>query len=138
MGSYSWLNRWSGGGKGNRPAPGAELSPLNRPAPEEPLVSLVLLLRQPRDLDAATLARAASLAFGLDVSPCESPASACVVGEAPHFLVQLPDRLLAVHLGAEPYFDNPAAVAAGLPELRLRKAVARHRAWLSVDGLHAE
>ena len=65
-------------------------------------------------------------------------AGPCVVGESPHFLVQLPDRLLAVHNAVLPYFDNPAAVAADLPELRLREAVANHRAWVSVECLHAD
>lgn len=138
MGSYSWLNRWLGGFKANRPEAGALRAPFNRPRQEEPPVSLVLLLRQPRDLDAPALARAAAAAFALDVRPGEAGAGPCVVGETPHFLVQLPDRLLAVHNAALPYFDNPAAVAADLPELRLRGAVARHLAWLSVECLHAD
>jgi uncharacterized protein YegJ (DUF2314 family) len=137
MGSYSWLNRWLGGSKANRPEEGAARAPLNRPRPEEPPASLVLLLRQPRDLDATTLANAAARAFGLDVRAGEAEAGPSVVGESPHFLVQLPDHLLAVHNVALPYFDNPAAVAAGLPELRLREAVTRHRAWVSVECLHA-
>ncbi|HKI37998.1 MAG TPA: DUF2314 domain-containing protein [Gemmataceae bacterium] len=138
MGSYSWLNRWSGGWKANRPEEGAARAPLNRPRREEPPASLVLLQRQPRDLDTAVLARAAAAAFGLEVAAGESDTGACVVGESPHFLVQLPDRLLAVHNAALPYFDNPVSVAATLPELRLREAVARHRAWVSLECLHAD
>jgi uncharacterized protein YegJ (DUF2314 family) len=138
MGSYSWLNRWLGESKANRPEAGAAPSPLNRPRRDEPPVSLVLLLRQPLQLDAAGLARAAAAAFGVEVRAGDSDAAASVVGASPHFLAQLPDRLLSVHNAALPYFDNPAAVAAGLPELRLREAVARHRAWLSVECLHAD
>jgi uncharacterized protein YegJ (DUF2314 family) len=138
MGSYSWLNRWLGGSKANRPEAGAARAPMNRPRREEPPVSLVLLLRQPLDLDADALARAAATAFGVEVRAGDSDAGACVVGASPHFLAQLPDQLLAVHNAALPYFDNPAAVAASLPELRLREAVARHRAWVSVECLHAD
>jgi uncharacterized protein YegJ (DUF2314 family) len=138
MGSYSWLNRWLDGSKANRPGAGAQRAPLNQSARDEPSVSLVLLLRQPRDFDAAALARAAQRALGLDVGAGDDGAGSCVVGESPHFLVQLPDRLLAVHNADLPYFDNPAAVAADLPELRLRQAVARHRAWVSVECLHVE
>jgi uncharacterized protein YegJ (DUF2314 family) len=138
MGSYSWLNRWSAGAKANRPEDGAARAPFNRPRREEPPISLVLLQRQPRTLDTAILARAAAAAFGLAVTAGESDAGACVVGESPHFLVQLPDRLLAVHNAALPYFDNSISVAANLPELRLREAVARHRAWVSVECLHAD
>lgn len=137
MGSYAWLNRWLSGSKANRPEMGAAHTPLNRPRREDPPISLVLLLRQPHDLNADALARAAAGAFGVEVCAGESEA-ACVVGASPHFLAQLPDRVLAVHNAALPYFDNPAAVAAGLPELRLREAVARHRAWLSVESLHAD
>jgi uncharacterized protein YegJ (DUF2314 family) len=72
----------------------------------------------------------------MEVAAGESEVGACVVGESPHFLLQLPDCLLAVHDAALPYFANPAAVAATLPELRLREAVARHRAWLSIECLH--
>jgi uncharacterized protein YegJ (DUF2314 family) len=138
MGSYSWLNRWLGGSKANRPEAGAARAPHNRPRREDPPVSLVLLLRRPLDIDADGLARAAATAFGVEVRAGESDAAACVVGASPHFLAQLPDRLFAIHNAALPYFDNPAAVAASLPELRLREAVARHRAWLSVECLHAD
>jgi uncharacterized protein YegJ (DUF2314 family) len=138
MGSYSWLNHWLGGRKANRPEDGARRAPMNRARRQEPSAALVLLLRQPRELDAAAVARAAGLAFGLDVSVGETETGPCVVGAAPHFLVQLPDCLLAVHDVVEPYFDNPAAVAADLAELRLREAVARHRAWVSVECLHAD
>jgi uncharacterized protein YegJ (DUF2314 family) len=138
MGSYSWLNRWLGGFKANRPEEGAARTPLNRSRREPPPVSLVLLLRHPLNLDETSLARAAGSAFGVDVRAGESDAPACVVGDSPHFLVQLPDRLLAIHNAALPYFDNPAAVAADLPELRLRQAVASHRAWVSIECLHAD
>jgi len=138
MGSYSWLNRWPGGSKANRPEVGAQRAPMNRLHEEERPAALVLLLRQPRQLDAASLARAAAQAFGVDV-PCGATESGLgVIGETPHFLVQLPDRQLVVHNVARPYFDNRAAVAAGLTELRLREAVARHVAWISVECLHAE
>jgi uncharacterized protein YegJ (DUF2314 family) len=138
MGSYLWLNRWPGGSKANRPEAGAARSPLNRPRREEPPASLVLLLSQPRELDAATLARAAATAFGIEVRAGEAEGGPCVVGESPHFLVQLPDRLLAIHNAALPYFDSPVTAAADLPELRLREAVARHRAWVSVECLHGD
>ncbi len=137
MGSYSWLNRWLGGSKANRPEAGAARAPLNRPRREEPPVSLVLLLRQPRALDTDALARAAAAAFGVEVRAGDGDGGSYVAGESPHFLVQLPDCLLAVHNAALPYFDSPVAVAATLPELRLREAVARHRAWVSVECLHA-
>jgi uncharacterized protein YegJ (DUF2314 family) len=138
MGSYSWLNRWLGGPKANRPEVGAQRAPMNRPRQEEPPVSLVLLLRRPRGLDTAILARAAAEAFGLSVGTGENGDTPYVAGQTPHFLVQLPGRLLAVHNVARPYFDNRVAVAADLPELRLREAVARHVAWLSVECLHTE
>src|SRR5258708_7013419 len=103
MGSYSWLNRWLGGSKANRPEAGALDSPVNRRRPDAPPVALVLLLRQPRDLDSSALARIAADVFGVAIAAGDSDAGPCVVGAAPHYLIQLPDRLLAVHTVALPY-----------------------------------
>jgi uncharacterized protein YegJ (DUF2314 family) len=137
MGSYSWLNQRFGEHAGtNRPAGGATATPINRAPPEPPPLSLVLLLRRPRRLDAASLAGVVSEAFGVPAAAgVDGPAA--VVGESPHFLLHLAGRVFALHNVARPYFDNAAAVAAELPDLRLRKAVARHRAWLAVDLLYA-
>ena len=43
-----------------------------------------------------------------------------------------------MHNVACPYFDNSAAVAAEMAEMVLRKAVAQHRAWVSVELLHTD
>jgi uncharacterized protein YegJ (DUF2314 family) len=50
--------------------------------------------------------------------------------------LRLPDGLFSVHAVAHPYFENPTAIVAHLTELRSRRAVAFHRAWLAVDCLH--
>ncbi len=138
MGSYLWQNRWPDGAKANRPASSAYRAPLNRLRPEEPALALVLLLREPRALDVADLAQAVRLAFGVELPCGQTENGIGVIGETPQFLVQLPDRLLAVQNVAGPYFDNPATVAAGQSEVSLREAVACHTAWLSIECLYAE
>src|SRR5205807_1280183 len=106
------------------------LSPLNRHEFEQPLISFVLLLQQPRHLNASQLAHGVSAAFGFPVGTGPTRERASVAGESPCFLLRLPDGLFSVHAVAHPYFDNPTAVVADLTELRSRRAVAFHRAWL--------
>jgi uncharacterized protein YegJ (DUF2314 family) len=107
---------------------------MNRTQAEGPTASLVLLLQDRRRLDAPALAKTLGDAFGVPMTTGETgPAS--VTGESPHFLIRLQGRVFALHDAGRPYFDNTAAVAAELPELRLRKAVARHSAWLALDLL---
>lgn len=101
-----------------------------------PIISLVLLLRQPRELDAAGLAAAASRALGTAVSAAEDPeATSFVAGEGSHFFLKLRDTTFMVLNFASPYADEPEREAAKLPELRLAQALAGHTPWLSVDLL---
>jgi uncharacterized protein YegJ (DUF2314 family) len=136
MATHTWQNRWRGGdGKRIRPEAGRYSSPVNRIPPDPPPTSLVLLLREPRALDAATLGDVVSQALGAKPLGGNGDGESCVVGESPHFLFEADGCVYAVHNVPHPYFDNPAAVAAETSELRLRKAVTQHRAWLAVDLL---
>jgi uncharacterized protein YegJ (DUF2314 family) len=139
MGTYRWLNRRDDEpAKRNHPPGGALPAPLNKVAADRLPVAVVLLLQRPRALDASTLARTAGLTFGLEVSTGEVGGPAFVAGVSPYFLLRLRGRVLAVHNVACPYFRNLPAKAAELPERRLRKAVVRHRAWVSVELLHTD
>jgi len=103
----------------------------------EPMVSLVLLLREPRYLEARVLGEIVSSAWDEDFSggkdESDDNAMRYVVGETPLFIIQSPEAMFLVHNRAEQYFDNMAGVLDHLKELRLHKAVEDHRAWLSVD-----
>ena len=103
-----------------------------------PLISFVLLLREPRYLETTILAQILSSAWGGDYSSEDKGKTGeFVVGESPLFMIKSPKALFILNNFARPYFDeSPAAVATEVNELRLRKAVEEHKAWLSVDLMH--
>ncbi|MBI1903522.1 MAG: DUF2314 domain-containing protein [Planctomycetia bacterium] len=123
--------------------------------PEPPLISLVMLLSEPKYMDAAILARLAAQAWGAEVVDAnlladdETPiddvgggadgpgAPAFVLGESPYFLVRCRSTLYAVHNGDAPYFEEPADYE-HVRELRLRKAIEQHRGWFSIDVLSGD
>lgn len=120
--------------------------PRSKSAPEpeeEPLISLVLLLADPLELDDEGLARKVEKAFDLTLDPEDEDADAFVLSKAlpPHvekaasFLVKLPERAFLVHAHARPYVKDPEEFARSIADGRLRKVMARHRAWLAVDLL---
>lgn len=126
----------------------------------EPFLSLVLLLREPRYLDAAILAQLATRAWGLEVTSggdsgeadednvkdddakVETPESpedeqrAFIVGDSPLFIARHPSAMFLIHHFDNAYFDDLQEVADSLVELRTKRAVLEHRAWMSVDALH--
>jgi len=106
---------------------------------DEPLVSLVLLLREPRELDAEVLGRSATKALGIELSSRDPDASDFVVGESPHFIVKAGRCVYGVLNVAEPYVAGHEEFAhEQITELRLREAFKRHRAWLAVDLVHKD
>ncbi len=107
---------------------------------QKPMISMVLLLKQPRYLEARVLAEIVSSAWGGkythgdDASEKEDAASQrWVVGESPLFMIQSPHGMFILNNFSIPYFNDKEAVVKEINELRLRKAVEDHNAWLSVD-----
>ena len=106
-----------------------------------PMVSLVLLLRQPKYLEAVVLAEVLKSAWGLPFevssgSPSESEASAAkpfVIGESPIFIVGTGGAMFMIHNHARSYVENPEKAAESIADLRLRKFITDQQAWLSVD-----
>jgi uncharacterized protein YegJ (DUF2314 family) len=104
-------------------------------------VAFVWLLDEPRNLDAPTVRRIAEQA--LDVTITDDPdgdvptaeAGNFVVGEAPSFMLHVGDHMLLVNTFPAPYMEHPERAAEQIDELRLRKAVGEHRAWVSADLL---
>lgn len=110
---------------------------------KKPMISLVLFLREPRYLEAPVLAQIVSAAWGGEYSSgdsAEDESQRFVVGESPLFAVQSPEAFYVVHNHDRQYFDDTAAAAEDTNELRLRKAIEDHQAWLAVDliSLHDE
>ncbi|MHB1082957.1 MAG: DUF2314 domain-containing protein [Prosthecobacter sp.] len=93
------------------------------------VVSLVLLLSEPRTLDAAAAAHAVSRAWGSEV-----PESA-VSASPPSFVIKSAHGRFAINNVDQPYFADSAKLAAELKDPTLAEAIRHHHGWLSVDWL---
>ncbi len=103
----------------------------------EPIHAFVLLRSSPRMLDSETLERAVNRALGVDFSNKDEndPEAAFVIGHPPVMVVKLPEAMLLVNCVPAPYVDRPEKIAQQIPDLRMRKAVSDHVAWMSVDWM---
>ena len=113
-----------------------------RAAAEPPMVSLVLLLRQPRYLEATVLAEILRTAWGVtfsvsngDASEADAKPAAWIVGQSPLFMVHPGDGMFCVHNHERLYFGDVPDLDTRVPDLRLRTIVREHQAWLSVDAM---
>lgn len=101
---------------------------------DEPIISIVLLLASPRYLEDVVLAEIVEEAWGGDyTSGDDGVQDGYVVGEAPVYVVKCPHGIFMVNQFDQPYFDDVEEVAEEIGELRLRRAILSHEAWLSVD-----
>jgi uncharacterized protein YegJ (DUF2314 family) len=106
--------------------------------PPQPLTSLVLLLSGPRQLASADVAIAVTKAWGgtygfQDEVGGGSDKENWVVGRSPVFLIKSPEAMFMFHNNPAPYSPESKALAQSIPDLRLRKAVEDHCAWVAVD-----
>ncbi len=97
--------------------------------PPHRMISLVLLLNEPRSLDVTTVAKAASLGWGTNV-----PESA-VTARPPSFVVKAAPGRYAINSMDKPYFADSSKLADEVKDLALAGAIREHRAWMSVDWL---
>jgi uncharacterized protein YegJ (DUF2314 family) len=123
MGLWSWIKGLFGkGDKGDEE--------------NKPLIALVLLLREPRYLDAEIVARLASTAWGKKIGTDTSEETdGFVAGESPSFILHFEKFFFLVNNFSMAYVDDPDAAARDMADLRLANAMREHRAWLSVDML---
>jgi uncharacterized protein YegJ (DUF2314 family) len=96
----------------------------------KPMTSIVLLRRMPKPLDAAILLE--YLRDAWDEQRKLSEEELFVVGDGPFYILRSPQGMWMVH-NHPTYYFNHEDMAAKMPELRLRKALEDHTAWLSVD-----
>ncbi len=105
---------------------------------DSPMVSLVLLQRQPKYMESMILAKHVESAWGGDYSnDDEEAADGFVVGDDPVFMIKTELGMFLMHNHAATYWTDVDEVVESITELRLRKAVEDHQAWLSVDFLSA-
>lgn len=110
-----------------------ELFGRRRP-PEQRIVSLVLLLREERYLDAAILRRLAERALEVEFDDSEDPENFVVmVRDDVNYMIRARGEMFLVNNYPRPYVDDVKQAGDEIQELRLRQAILEHRAWLSVD-----
>jgi uncharacterized protein YegJ (DUF2314 family) len=116
---------------------------------DEAPASIVLLLHRPKPLNVQILAQVLTevtgksvRAIALDDSRSEKgdnrPVGDMVAGASPHFISRVNGISFAIHNLSAPYMADPAQASESFVEMRLRKAVREHTAWLSMDILNAQ
>jgi uncharacterized protein YegJ (DUF2314 family) len=127
----------------------AKDSGVTQDPPGEPLVSLVFFLSEASQADESSIRRCVSHALKVRF-PVDDPASDTFVmpfsppearkneAHIRHFMVRVPDGLFAVLVSDRPYIENPKEFAkSSIRDKRLRHAVEKHVAWISVDLMDA-
>lgn len=113
---------------------------------DKSLTALVFLLSAPRRLTETDVRAAVSKAIDVELSSDAKNATDWLVSlpadrippsipkdAAQSFLVRAKGRTFLINSFGMPYVENPEKFAREIRDLRLRKAIADHRAWLSVD-----
>ena len=97
--------------------------------PPHRMISLVLLLSEPRSLNTTTVAQAASRGWDTQV-----PESA-VTASPPSFVIKSAPGRYAINSVDKPYFADSSKLADEVKDPALAGAIREHRAWMSVDWL---
>jgi uncharacterized protein YegJ (DUF2314 family) len=113
---------------------------------DKSLTALVFLLSAPRRLTETDVRVAVSKAIDVELSSDDKNATDWLVSlpadriqpsipreAVQSFMVSAKGRMFLVNSFGMPYVENPVRFARKIHDLRLRRAVAEHRAWLSVD-----
>ncbi len=106
-------------------------------AKTERLISLVVLLHEPSDLNEHTLGTLVNKALGVKHGHDEKDGN-FVVAKPPYFLIKLKSGSYVVNLIPERYIPEHDKLIDGIKQPELRKALAGHHAWASIDWASAE
>jgi uncharacterized protein YegJ (DUF2314 family) len=140
-----WLLPSAASKRGRGRAPGLRNG--GSPDEDEPLVSLVYFLAEAREVDEQSIRNCVASALGIRFRNGDPEAESFVAPFSPpdrrerelhirHFMVKVPDGLFAVLVSDRPYIENPGEFARdSIRDKRLRTAVERHVAWISVDWM---
>src|SRR5258708_2108463 len=110
---------------------------------DEQIYSFVMLLSEPRNLEAETLERQVSQALGVEFDkslPVEQRTDFVIgahvagnpIGQFPTFMVKLGGAVMVVNSFPRPYVPDPEKAAREITDGRLQKAMPEPTAWLSV------
>jgi uncharacterized protein YegJ (DUF2314 family) len=116
---------------------------------DKPPQSIVLLLARPKVANIQLLAHWLSEDTGRKVRGIDSAADKdkgsdderagdFVIGRQPHMLAHVAGATFVIHSLSEPYMKDPLSASESIPELRIRKAVRDHKAWISMDILDSK
>ncbi len=94
---------------------------------KERLISLVLLLKSPRQPSHEMIAHAVSEGLGVKID------EQAVVTKPPYHLVSVDRDKFIINDIDQPYFEQNEKVASEIKNPNLSRAVREHRAWISVD-----
>ena len=111
--------------------------PAAEAANKERLLSLVVLFHEPLKLDEHTVGNLVSQALGVKHSHDETKGS-FVVSKPPYYLVKLKSGSYVINNIAKPYIQEDDKMLDDIKEPELRKAVAAHHAWVSIDWASRE
>lgn len=101
--------------------------------PGDAMISLVLLLKAPVQIDDAIVRASASSAFGTQFGSGPD-AGNFVTRHEDQYAVRFGDHLLGVIYSDSPYWPDEGSLSDWSPDERIRQAVEAHRAWMSVDS----
>lgn len=113
--------------------------------PGKDLVSLVYFLSEEREPDESAIRTCVANSLGVDFNVSDPDSEHFVIqfqppnaedrdDELKHYMVRIPQGLFSVLVADRPYIKNPRKFAHdAIRDKRLRNAVEKHRAWLSVD-----
>ncbi len=105
-------------------------------APDKPLISLVMLLDGPRQLDNEQVRVASSAAWARHYGSGEE--GGVVVGEPPTYVVSSSNRSLVVTNQPMPYVKDMQRATRHVASDAVRRAFSKHKAFLSVDLLRPQ
>lgn len=125
--------------RGSTRLPSREQDPGDAEAPEDdaepkPMISIVLLRSKLKFLDDKVLLEIIRDAW--DPARKWNEEELFIAGESPVLMVRSPQGMWTLHNRPGTYFDDMSATER-IPDLRLRKAVKEHEAWLAVDLMHS-
>jgi uncharacterized protein YegJ (DUF2314 family) len=122
-----------------------EKDPARQIIREEPesLISLVFFLEDPREVTEENLRNCVSHALNVNLDGKNPEKDFFVIQYSPptsktsaieNFMIRIPQGVFSVMLSNRPYISNPVRFARdSIRDKRLRTAVEKHRAWISVD-----
>lgn len=137
-----WLFSWKYEAK-EKVQPKDPAKQIVRDEPES-LVSLVFFLEDSREVTEQNIRDCVSHALDMDLAKSEKEGEFFVVHYSPptessgsniaNYMVKIPEGVFSVMFSNRPYISDPVKFARdSIRDKRLRTAVEKHRAWISVD-----